>query len=111
MNTQPTHKALIAAGALAVALAVFGCASTEMTGTWTAPGAPGANLSRVAVIAMSNQEGIRRMAEDAAAAELAGAQAVPSYQVLGDTDLRDAQAVNEKLEAQGFQGVLVMRLA
>ena len=94
-----------------MAQALCGCASTEITGTWTAPGAPGANLSRVAVICMTKEEGVRRMAENAAAAELGGAQAVPSYQVLGDTDLQDAQAVNEKLEAQGFQAVLVMRLA
>jgi hypothetical protein len=97
--------------ALAVALTAFGCASTELTSTWTAPNAKGAALSRVAVICMTKDEGIRRMAEDAAAAELGGAQAVPGYQVLGDTDLHDARNVNEKLEAQGFQAVLVMRLA
>jgi hypothetical protein len=108
MKTQRKHRSLVA-GALAAAMLV-GCASTEMTGTWTAPGAPGAALSRIAVIAMTQQEGLRRMAEDAAAAQLSGAQAVPSYQVLGDVDMHDAQAVNEKLEALGFQGVLVMRL-
>jgi hypothetical protein len=51
------------------------------------------------------------MAENTAAANLTGAQAVPSYQVLGETSLRDRDAVKKQLTAQGFQGVLVMRLA
>src|SRR5262249_38453049 len=55
--------------------------------------------------------GLRRIAEDATAAQMPGAQATPSYQVLGDMDLRDRQAVKAKLKAEGFDGVLVMRLA
>jgi hypothetical protein len=106
MKTQLVSRAFLIA-----ALAAVGCASTEITSTWTAPSAPGSALSRVAVICMVKDEGIRRMAEDAAAAELAGAQATPSYQVLGDVNVQDAQAVNEKLEALGFQAVLVMRVA
>ena len=108
MKMQRKHRTLVA-GALAAAM-FAGCASTEMTGTWTAPTAPGAALSRIAVICMTQDEGLRRMAEDAAAAQLTGAQAVPGYQALGDVDMHDPQAVNEKLEAQGFEGVLVMRL-
>lgn len=111
MTTHRSYRTVIAGGALAAALTAFGCASTQITSTWTAPSAKGAALSRVAVICMTKDEGIRRMAEDAAAAQLAGAQAVPGYQILGDTDLHNAGDVNEKLEALGFQAVLVMRFA
>jgi hypothetical protein len=109
MHTRRNHQNLIVAGALAAALTTFGCASTELTGTWTAPGVQGASLGRVAVIYMTKDPGLRRIAEDAAAAQL-GPAATPSYQVLGDTDPRDALAVKEKLDALGFQGSLVMRL-
>lgn len=88
-----------------------GCASTQMTDTWTAPSAKGAELSKVAVLAMTKDPGLRRMAESAAAQNLVGAQAVPSYQVLGDTDMKDKDAVQQKLKSQGFQAVLLMRLA
>jgi hypothetical protein len=88
-----------------------GCASTEMTDTWTAPQAKGAELSKVAVIAMAKDPGLRRMAETTAAQNMVGAQAVPGYQVLGDTDLRDKDAVQAKLKSQGFQAVLLMRVA
>src|SRR5262245_31605513 len=96
---------------LGLALALVGCASTEMTSTWTDPSAKGASLSKAAVIALVKDPGLRRMAEDTAAAQLQGAQAVPSYRVLGDVDLKNRDAVRAKLMEQGFQGVLAMRLA
>jgi hypothetical protein len=104
-------------GILAMMLAVLGftlagasCASTQMTSTWTDPGAKGAALSKVAVICLHKDPGLRRIAEDTVATQLTGAQAVPSYQILGDTDLKDKDAVKAKLKEQGFQGALVMRV-
>jgi len=95
----------------ALALGAASCASTQMTSTWTDPSARGASLSKIAVVCLTQDPGIRRMAEDSAASQMSGAQAIPSYQVLGDTDLRNREAVKAKLQSQGFQGVLVMRLA
>ena len=96
---------------LGLAVAMGACASTKMTSTWTDPTARGASMSKIAVLALTQDPGLRRMAEDAAAAQMQGAQAVPSYQVVGDSDLRNRDQVKAKLLAQGFQGVLVMRLA
>jgi hypothetical protein len=108
---KTTMKGLFATAGLAVAALAMGCATTEMTNTWTDPSAKGAAMSRIAVIAMTKDPGLRRMAEDSAAAQLAGAQATPSYQVLGDADLKDREGVKAKLKAAGYNGVLVMRLA
>jgi len=101
-------KMLLALGLAALAAS---CASTEMTSTWTDPAARGASLSKVAVITLHRDPGLRRMAEDTMAARLTGARAVPSYQVLGETDLQNKEAVKAKLMEQGFQGALVMRVA
>ncbi len=111
MRTRLQIGSSIACAALGLTLAVVGCASTDMTSTWTDPSAKGASLSKVAVVAFARDPGLRRMAEDSAAQQLVGAQAVPSYQVLGDTDLKDRDAVKAKLRDQGFQGVLLMRMA
>ncbi len=112
MKTNLNGRASIGAAlALGLLVAAVGCASTEMTSTWTEPSAKGAELSKVAVICLSKDPGLRRMAENTAASNLTGAQAVPSYQVLGDTDLKDRDAVKKQLAAQGFQGALIMRLA
>jgi hypothetical protein len=114
MNTRVNGRIRLGLGALAgVALAAFigGCASTDMTSTWTDPSAKGAQLSKVAVICMTKDEGLRRMAEDTAATQLQGAQAVPSYHLLGDVPLQDREMVKAKLRAAGINGVLVMRVA
>ena len=58
------NKGLIAAG-LTIALAM-GCATTEMTSTWTDPSAKGAALSKIAVVCLTKDAGLRRVAEDAA---------------------------------------------
>jgi len=93
MNMKLTWKVGATAPVLlALALAAGGCATTEMTSTWTDPTARGASMSRIAVIALTKDPGLRRMAEDTAASQMRGAQAVPSYQVLGDADLRNREA-------------------
>ena len=92
------NKGLVAAG-LAVATLAMGCATTEMTSTWTDPSAKGAAMSKIAIVAMTKDPGLRRIAEDSAAAQMAGAQATPSYQVLGDADIKDKEA--REGEAEG----------
>src|SRR4051812_17551736 len=109
---ETRHRRLIAVGPAIVGLALAaGCASTNMSSTWTDPSARGAELSKVAVVCLTRDAGLRRMAEESAASQLAGAQAVPSYQVLGDTKLNDREAVKSRLTSAGFHNVLVMRLA
>jgi hypothetical protein len=98
--------AVLLAGSLGV-----GCATTEMTSEWVDPTARNAPpLRKVAIVCLTADPGLRRMAEDTAAAQLQGARAVPSYQVLGDAVLRDRTLVKNMLMTAGFDGVLVMRL-
>jgi hypothetical protein len=93
----------------------MGCASTQMDSTWTDPSAQGADLNKMAVLYMTSDEGVRRMAEDAVASEMASevevVQVVPSYQALQGVDLNDLQQVKTTLSAKGYDGVMVMRLA
>ena len=114
MNTT-TNRTLFtgvsALAALAIATLTMSCATTEMTSTWTDPTAKGNALSKIAIICLAKDEGVRRMAEDEAARQIHGAQAVPSYSVLGGADLRSREAVKAALIAQGFNGALVMRMA
>jgi hypothetical protein len=93
-----------------LALAVGACSSTQMTNTWKDPAAAGTQLTKVAVVSLSKDEAIRRMAEDDVASQL-GPRAVPSYSVLQGMDLKDRQAVKAKLMREGFDGALVMRFA
>jgi len=115
MDTRMNERARVtisALGGLALAAAVAGCATTEMTNTWTDPGAKGAALSKVAVVCLTKDPGLRRQAEDTAVSQLQqkGGQAFPSYQLLGETDLKDREAVKAKLKSSGVDGVLVLRV-
>jgi hypothetical protein len=100
-------RVLLASG---LALAMGACSSTQMTSTWKDPQAVGAQLSKVAVVAMGKEPGLRRMAEDDVASKL-GPRATASYKVLEDIDLKDRAAVESKLASEGFDGVLIMRMA
>ncbi len=116
MNTRVNGKARLvisALGGLALASAMVGCASTEMTSTWTDPAAKGAALSKVAVLCMTKDPGLRRQCEDNASNELRnkGAQSVASYQLVSDSELKDREMVKSKLKAGGVDGVLMMRVA
>jgi len=99
-------------GAMAAVIAAtwVGCSSTQMDSTWQDPTAQGAPLHKVAVVCLTRDEGLRRMAEDEAVNQIGGG-AVASYRALGDVPLNDREAVKERLRRQGFDGVLVMRLA
>jgi hypothetical protein len=99
-------------GMVAIAgLMTAGCASTQMTSTWTDPAARGMAMTRVVVVALTPDEGIRRMAEDEVAHSIKSAEVVPSYLALGGTDLAATKAVKAKLREGGYQGVLVIRVA
>jgi hypothetical protein len=82
-----------------------------MTDTWVDPAARGAGLTKVAVIAMAKDEGLRRMAEDEVSKQSKTTQLIPSYRVLQGVDLKDREAVKTRLRQAGFDGVLVMKLA
>jgi hypothetical protein len=107
-----THLGAARAGVLfGLALLVGSCASTKMTNTWIDPSARGAGLSKIAVVSLSADPGLRRMAEDAAASHITGTVAEPSYRYVPDADVRNQETVKALLLAHGFDGALVMRVA
>ena len=110
MNKKIREVGIWALGGLALSALAASCASTDMTSTWTDSTARGASLSKVAVVCLTKDPGLRRMAEDTTATNLTSAQAVPSYQIVGDADLKDRETVKRKLKAAGMNAVLVMRM-
>jgi hypothetical protein len=110
MTNERNRWALWLGLAAGLALAGGACSSTQMTNTWQSPNTAGAKLTKVAVVSLAKDEAIRRMAEDDMASQL-GPRSVASYQVLEGIDLKDRAAVKSKLVREGFDGVLIMRLA
>jgi hypothetical protein len=100
--------AVAAVAGLMLAVGTSACSSTQMTKTWKDPVAGQTPVSRIAVLYKSQDEAIRRLAEDEVASEMA-AKATPSYKILEGVDVSNRHAVDEKLRQQGFDGLLIMQ--
>ena len=95
------------------ALAGAGCtSSTSIEQTWRAPTAPPGSLVNVVTLYPGPDGVVKRSAEDRLAMRLneRGMRAVPAYSVLNPDDVQDQSHMAEKLRAQGFDGIVAMRL-
>ena len=108
------HRLTTCTLALTAALAAAGCATTTFSSIWKAPDVPQIVLSgqKVAAVVMVPDDGTRRAAEEALAAELTkrGAAGVASYTFLSGQDLKDEAAAKAHLQQAGMQGVVIMRV-
>ncbi len=99
---------------LGILLLLAACGpSTQIEKTWTDPSfTPSSTKSfnKVLVMGLLKDESTRRIAEDKMVAAFKNVTAVPSYSYLQPTDTARGQ-VDEKLRKDGFDGVVIMRLA
>src|SRR5262249_24054826 len=97
-----------------IGLALAACAGprTSVEIAWTAPNAPEMPLHRVVTLFVSRDVALRRPAEDEMARqlEMRGVEATPAYQLLSRDDLSTLNAAKAKLRAQGYDGVVTMRM-
>lgn len=86
--------------------------STKIEKTWTDPSFKPSTTSfhKVLVMGLMRDESTRRIAEDKMVAQFKNVTAVPSYQYLQPSDTVRS-IVEERLKNDGFDGVVVMRLA
>jgi len=94
-----------------VLLAATACSSTSVVSSWRKPGADLRQLDRLTVLMATDNESLRRSAEDQVAAALPGLDVTPSYLLTpnGAPPKRD-QALQAAIDAGGFDGALVMRI-
>ena len=100
-------------GLLVWLVAACGSNNATVKDSWVAPGVTTLDFQKVAVVMVDDDVSTRRVAEDAMVQRFRerGMQAVPSYELgLAPDTLVDSNAVAEALKAQGFDGVLVMRI-
>lgn len=99
--------------AVAVALAPMACAS-PVEDVWIDPSLEGRSpgFQKVATVAMFPEGAMRRVAEDELARAIEAGpgdvDAVPSYELIYESELTDAERVRSRLEAAGFDGVAVV---
>lgn len=92
------------------ALLLAGCASTRLASTWRDTAFTRLPLKKVAVVVVSQDQNIRRFAEDQAVRSVPrGTAAVASYTLFEQPDA-DIATVKARLVRDGFDGALVARL-
>jgi hypothetical protein len=95
------------------ALTTFACATTYQS-TWKSPDARPLHLAgrKVAAVFVNRDPTLRRRAEDAMAREISarGAQGVPAYTVLSESEARDRDPARARFGQLGFSGAVVMRI-
>jgi len=86
--------------------------STKIEKTWTDPSftAGNVNFHKVLCVAQMPDESSRRIAEDKMVAAFKNITGVASYKYLQPSDTATG-AVDAKLKADGFDGVVIMRLS
>jgi hypothetical protein len=98
--------------ALAVAVGAPGCASTRLVSQWKSPEYAAPRFSRILVIGVSRQPGLRRTFEDEFVDRLraAGVDALPSYrEIPEDGPVADAR-LREAVERAHADAAIVTRL-
>ncbi|HSD61133.1 MAG TPA: hypothetical protein VLC55_09795 [Burkholderiales bacterium] len=114
MITTPFRNAWRAAAALALAALVAGCATTQIVSQWTDPKFKAGPLKKVLIFIAAKDDAVRRSAEDEAVRGLTGVtKGVASYTLYPDqSQLGKANeaAIRSRLEKEGFDGALVVRL-
>ena len=98
--------------ALALALGAAGCGSTKLVHQWENPQYVPAPFSRILVIGVSRQPGLRRAFEDEFVTKLkaAGVDAVPSYLHVPEDGPVDEARLHDAVRRANADGVMLTRL-
>jgi len=105
-------RSLLKCAVLAGAASLLSCASTSWVSTWKAPDAQSLRgEGKVVTVVMTQNEAMRRSAEDSLAQEITkmGAQAVPGYTLIQNEPTETEANAKEALEKAGIGIIVTMR--
>ena len=107
-------RSLLKCAVLAGAALLASCASTSFVSTWKAPDAQSLRgEGKVVTVVMTQNEGMRRSAEDSLAQEItkmgAKAGAIPAYSLIPNEPTQNEAAAQAALEQAGVGVIVVMR--
>jgi hypothetical protein len=94
--------------AMVLAVIAGSCASTRITSEWKDESLSRLPLRKVLAVFQTADPGQRRILEDQMARELPNA--VPSYSVVRDNEVRDIERVKARVRELGFDAILIMRV-
>lgn len=102
------HRILLLAFAALLAAVAGGCATTQLTSSWSDPGLARVPFRKVLVVFQHPDSRLRAMLERRMAAEIPNA--VPAHAIFRDEEVRDVEKVRERVRAEGFDSSVIMRI-
>jgi hypothetical protein len=106
------HARLIRLLVVGMFAAVMGCASSRVVESRVEPGFVGPiRFKKVLAMAVHPDVYVRRAAEDEMVQQIGPQRAVAANSVLNEEQRRDVKQLRPKLEAEGIDGVVTMRVA
>ena len=92
-------------------LILSGCASTSIVSSWSAPEVTGPlAFEKTLVLIINPSETIRRVAETRLVQRIGPDRAVAAYTLLPLNDAQDMATARARIEGEGFDGAVVMRV-
>jgi len=96
--------------AVVVMIGLAGC-TTALKESWLDPSVTSElHFKKVVVAVLSPNVTVRRTAEDALVAQIKRTEAVPSYSLFSESEMKDRDRVKARLLEAGIDGAVVMRL-
>ena len=92
-----------------LALMLSSCASTKMTSSWRLPETGPLEFEKVMALVLVQDASVRRVGEDELVRQIQRAEAIPSYRLVEEQDLKDEAKLREAVESSGVDAVVVLR--
>jgi len=107
---RPGNQTAITSAVLLLLIA--GCSSPKVTSRWRDPDFSGPiQFKKTVVLAIHPDAAVRRVAEDEMVKQIGAGRAVAGYDVVSDEERKDVTVLRSRIEAQGVDGALTMKLA
>jgi hypothetical protein len=106
---RPIAAASASLAAIALTCWTLGCASTQLVDVWQDESHTARPLTKVLVVAISEDERNRRIFEDsfARAFRAAGVEAISGYSLLPSDAAPEAETISKAIEGKGIDGVVI----
>ena len=82
---------------------------TKIVKQWASPDIANYQFDHVLAICIIKDQTTRELVESAMAARARKSNALPSYNILQEADLRDKELAKQKILKMGFDGAVIMR--
>jgi len=103
-------------GSLRIALIVLcamgltACATTKVTTAWRAPGEGPVAFTDVLALAISDDQALRRVAEEEICRQVAPVECTPAFSIIPEGETLNIEQAKAKVKAEGFDGATVFRV-